>query len=59
VPAPGNWLAEHVGRSAPVASADDPRPSHPVVDAARELLVTRYLRAFEPASSADVASFTG
>jgi DNA glycosylase AlkZ-like len=29
------------------------------VDAARELLVTRYLRAFGPASPADVASFTG
>ena len=29
------------------------------VDAARELLVTRYLRAFGPASAADVASFTG
>ncbi len=38
---------------------DDPRPSDPVVDAARELLVTRYLRAFGPASPADVASFTG
>ena len=68
VPPAGTWdkprahlfaLAEHVVSSAPVASADDPRPSDPVVDAARELLVTRYLRAFGPASPADVASFTG
>ena len=29
------------------------------VDESRELLVTRYLRAFGPASAADVASFTG
>ena len=68
VPPAGTWdkprahlfaLAEHVVSSAPVASADDPGPSDPVVDAARELLVTRYLRAFGPASPADVASFTG
>jgi hypothetical protein len=67
VPPAGTWdkprahlfaLAEHVVSSAPVASVDDPRPSE-VVDAARELLVTRYLRAFGPASPADVASFTG
>ena len=68
VPPAGTWdkprahlfaLAEHVVSSTPVASADDPRLSDPVVDAARELLVTRYLRAFGPASPADVASFTG
>jgi hypothetical protein len=29
------------------------------VEAARELLITRYLRAFGPASAADAASFTG
>jgi hypothetical protein len=68
VPPAGTWdkprahlfaLAEHVVESAPAASADEPRPADPVVDAARELLVTRYLRAFGPASPADVASFTG
>lgn len=68
VPPAGTWekprahlfaLADHVLSRVPVASADDPRPSDPVVDAAREQLVTRYLRGFGPASPADVASFTG
>ena len=40
-------------------AADEPRPADPVVDAARELLVTRYLRAFGPAFPPDVATFTG
>ena len=45
--------------SAPAASADEPRPADPVIDAARERLVTRYLRAFGPAFPPDVATFTG
>jgi hypothetical protein len=63
VPPAGTWdrprahvfaLAEHVLPGAPpdpddTAGADD----------ARDLLVTRYLRAFGPASAADVVSFTG
>jgi hypothetical protein len=63
VPPAGTWdrprahvfaLAEHVLPGAPpdpddTAGADD----------ARDLLVTRYLRAFGPASAADVGSFTG
>ena len=58
VPPTGTWerpranlfaLADEVlARGAPVS-----------VEAAQELLITRYLRAFGPASAADVASFTG
>ncbi len=63
VPPAGTWdkprahvfaLAEHVlpgGAPGPDDTAG--------ADAARDLLVTRYLRAFGPASAGDVASFTG
>ena len=67
VPPAGTWdrpranifaLAEHVlpGLSpVPGATLDEP----PDEDAARDLLVLRYLRAFGPASAHDAASFTG
>jgi len=57
VPPAGTWerpratvygLAEHVVPGPP-----------PPADVARDVLVTRYLRAFGPASAGDVASFTG
>ncbi len=63
VPPAGTWdrprahvfaLAEHVLPGAP-PDPDDTAGG----DDARDLLVTRYLRAFGPASAADVVSFTG
>jgi hypothetical protein len=63
VPPAGTWdrprahvfaLAEHVLPGAPPGPDDDAG-----ADGARDLLVTRYLRAFGPASTGDVASFTG
>jgi hypothetical protein len=71
VPPTGTWekprahlfaLAEQVlARGDPGAAAPDrDEPGDPdAVEAAQRLLVTRYLRAFGPASVADVASFTG
>jgi len=62
VPPAGTWdkprahvfaLAEHVLPAALPAAADATE------DSGRDLLVTRYLRAFGPASAGDVASFTG
>ena len=61
VPPTGTWerpranlfaLAEEV-----LARGEPADPGN--VEAAHELLITRYLRAFGPASAADVASFTG
>jgi hypothetical protein len=67
VPPAGTWdrpranvfaLAEHVlpGASPVPDSTLDGAPDE---DAARDLLVVRYLRAFGPAHAGDVASFTG
>jgi len=67
VPPAGTWnrpranvfaLAEHVVPGASPGPGD-PQGGAPHEDAARDLLLVRYLRAFGPASAGDAASFTG
>jgi Winged helix DNA-binding domain len=58
VPPAGTWEKP---RATVYALAEQVLPAPPPVaeESARDLLVTRYLRAFGPASPGDVASFTG
>jgi Winged helix DNA-binding domain len=58
VPPAGTWERPRAHLFALAEQVLDDIPQMPV-DAAQELLVSRYLRAFGPASAADVASFTG